>query len=91
MPEEAERADAGADAEAAAEESEAARENTGGFGGSGTDEASDADEGNGTEAADEAGEATHTDRDEFIPLDAKDLAQISPICVNSGGQHPSCG
>ncbi|MGX1756470.1 hypothetical protein ACWIG5_06060 [Streptomyces lydicus] len=38
-----------------------------------------------TEADDEAGEATHADRDEFIPTDAKHIAQISPSCRNSGG------
>ncbi|MET7797626.1 hypothetical protein [Streptomyces decoyicus] len=39
----------------------------------------------GPEAVDQAGEATRADREEFIPIDAKHLAQISPRCRKSGG------
>lgn len=47
-----------------------------------------AEENDETEADEEAGrarEAPHTDRNEFIAIDAKHVAQISPSCRNSGG------
>ncbi|BDH10182.1 hypothetical protein [Streptomyces hygroscopicus] len=37
------------------------------------------------ETVDQAGKAIHADREEFIPIDAKHLAQISPCRRKSGG------
>ncbi|WP_406211755.1 hypothetical protein [Streptomyces decoyicus] len=44
-----------------------------------------ADAPDGPETVDQAGEATHADREEFIPIDARHLAQISPRHRKSGG------